>query len=207
MISGITGILLAGGKSRRMGEDKRYLLVGDQTLLERSLEILQTVFQRVVIVIAQDSAPLANATCPVVRDLIPDCGSLGGLYTGLKQASTEHVFVVACDMPFLNPLVIRHFVNLKMEADIVMAKLSNGLHPMHAVYGKQCLPPLEEMIATRNLKIQDLVSQPALRVRFVTATDLATLDPTTRSFYNVNTPADLEAVRALTSRSSQPDHR
>jgi molybdenum cofactor guanylyltransferase len=207
MISEVTGVLLAGGKSRRMGEDKRYLLVGEQTLLERSLEILQAVFRQVVIVIAQDSVPLASVTCPVIRDLIPDCGSLAGLYTGLKQASTEHVFVVACDMPFLNPHVIRHFVNLRLQADIVMAKLSNGLHPMHAVYGKQCLPLLEEMIATRHLKIQDLASQSALRVRFVTATDLAALDPTTRSFYNVNTLADLEAARMLTSRSGQPDHR
>jgi molybdopterin-guanine dinucleotide biosynthesis protein A len=145
--------------------------------------------------------------CPVVRDLIPDCGSLGGLYTGLKQASTEHVFVVACDMPFLNPLVIRHFVNLRMQADIVMAKLSNGLHPMHAVYGKPCLPFLEQMIAARNLKIQDLAGQSALRIRFVTATDLASLDPTARSFHNVNTPADLEAARALTTRSEQPGHQ
>lgn len=204
MISEVTGVLLAGGKSRRMGEDKRHLLIGERTLLERSLEILQTVFQQVVIVIAQDSAPLENVACPVVRDLIPDCGSLGGLYTGLNQASTEHVFVVACDMPFLNPLVIRHFVNLRMQADIVMAKLSNGLHPMHAVYGKPCLPFLEQMIATRNLKIQDLVGQSALRIRFVTAGDLASLDPTARSFHNVNTPADLEAARSFTARPDQP---
>jgi molybdenum cofactor guanylyltransferase len=207
MISEVTGVLLAGGKSRRMGEDKRYLLVGEETLLERSCSVLQTVFREVVIVIAQDSPPLDRMACPVIRDLIPDCGGLGGLYTGLKQASTKHVFVVACDMPFLNPVVIRHFVTLSLQTDIVMAKLSNGLHPMHAVYGKQCLPLLEQMIAARNLKIQDLASQPALRVRFVTATDLAARDPTARSFYNVNTPADLEAARALMSRSAQPDHR
>ena len=207
MISEVTGILLAGGKSRRMGEDKRYLLVGEQTLLGRSLAVLQTVFREVVIVIAQDSAPLDRLACQVLRDLIPDCGGLGGLYTGLKQAPTEHVFVVACDMPFLSPPVIGHFLKLRTEVDIVMAKLSNGLHPMHAVYGKQCLPLLEQMIAARNLKIQDLVGQSALRVRLVTNSELAALDPTTRSFYNVNTPADLEAARALTSQSSQPDHR
>lgn len=206
MISEVTGVLLAGGKSRRMGKDKRYLLVGERTLLERSLEILQTVFRQVVVVIAQDSASLERVASPVVRDLIPDCGSLGGLYTGLKQASTEHVFVVACDMPFLNPLVIRHFVNLRLQADIVMAKLSNGLHPMHAVYGKACLPLLEQMIEVRNLKIQDLASQAALRVHFVTATDLAAIDPTARSFHNVNTPADLEAARAFTVQPSQPRH-
>ncbi len=206
MISEVTGVLLAGGKSRRMGEDKRYLLVGEQTLLERSLAVLQAVFRKVVVVIAQDSAQLENVTCPVARDLIPDCGSLGGLYTGLKQASTEQVFVVACDMPFLSAPVISHFVALRTQADIVMAKLSNGLHPMHAVYGRPCLPFLEQMIATRNLKIQDLASHSALRVRFVTDKDLAALDPTaSRSFHNVNTPADLEVARAFTVRPRQPD--
>lgn len=207
MIAEVTGVLLAGGKSRRMGEDKRYLLVGERTLLERSLEILEAVFEKVVVVIAQDSAFLESATSPVIRDLIPDGGSLGGLYTGLKQASTEHVFVVACDMPFLNPLVIRHFVKLRMQADIVMAKLSNGLHPMHAVYGKACLPHLERMIAARNLKIQDLANQSGLRIHFVGATELAAIDPTANSFHNVNTPADLEAARAFTVRPGQPGHR
>jgi molybdenum cofactor guanylyltransferase len=207
MISEVTGVLLAGGKSRRMGEDKRYLLVGERTMLERTLEILQAVFEQVMIVIAQDSPSLEGMASPVVRDLIPDCGSLGGLYTGLKQAATEHVFVVACDMPFLNPLVIRYLVNRRMQADMVIAKLSNGLHPMHAVYGKACLPLLEQMIAARNLKIQDLASQTALRVEFVSASDLAAIDPTARSFHNVNTPADLEAARAFTVRSGQPGHQ
>lgn len=206
MISEVTGVLLAGGKSRRMGEDKRYLLVGERTLLERTLGILQTVFEQVVIVIAQDSPSLKDVASPVVRDLIPDCGSLGGLYTGLKQATTEHVFVVACDMPFLNTLVIRYFVDRRMQSDLIIAKLSNGLHPMHAVYGKACLPLLEQMIAARNLKIQDLASQSALRVEFVSASDLAAIDPTARSFHNVNTPADLEAARAFTDRSNQPGH-
>ncbi len=78
----VTGVLLAGGKSRRMGEDKRYLVVGDQTLLERGLVVLRSIFQEVLVVIAQDSPPL-DVDTRVVRDLVPDCGSLGGLYTGL----------------------------------------------------------------------------------------------------------------------------
>ena len=96
---GVTGVLLAGGKSRRMGEDKRYLVVGEQTLLERGLDLLRSIFQEVLVVIAQDSPPL-DVDARVVRDLVPDCGSLGGLYTGLTQATTLYIFVVACDMPF-----------------------------------------------------------------------------------------------------------
>jgi molybdopterin-guanine dinucleotide biosynthesis protein A len=197
----VTGILLAGGKSRRMGEDKRYLVVGEQTLLERGLGVIRSIFQEVLIVIAQDSPPL-DVDAKVVRDLLPDCGSLGGLYTGLMQATTPWVFVVACDMPFLDQAVIDQFTSRRATADIVMAKLDARLHPMHALYGKRCLPALEQMIQARQLKIQEIVSQPSLRVQYVTEAELLTIDPSWRSFQNVNTPSDLEAARSLLDRVS-----
>jgi len=196
----VTGILLAGGKSRRMGEDKRHLLVGEQTLLERGLAVLHSIFQEVLVVIAQDSPPLLGMDVRVVRDLVPDCGSLGGLYTGLIQATAPCIFVVACDMPFLNQGVIAQFTSRRGTADIVMAKLADRLHPMHALYGKQCLPVMEQMIQARKLKIQELVSQPSLRVQYVTETDLSSIDPSGRSFYNVNTLEDLGAARSLLTR-------
>jgi molybdopterin-guanine dinucleotide biosynthesis protein A len=202
----VTGVLLAGGKSRRMGEDKRYLVVGDQTLLERGLAVLRSIFQEVLVVIARDSPPL-SVDARVVRDLVPDCGSLGGLYTGLTQATTPSIFVVACDMPFLDRAVIAQFTRRRAAADIVMAKLAARLHPMHALYGKRCLPVVEQMIRARQLKIQEMVSQASLRVGYVTEADLLVIDPSWRSFQNVNTPADLEAARSLLARvppSGQP---
>jgi molybdopterin-guanine dinucleotide biosynthesis protein A len=196
----VTGILLAGGKSRRMGEDKRHLVVGEQTLLERGLAVLRSTFQDVLVVIAQDSPPL-GVDARVVRDLVPDCGSLGGLYSGLMQATTPWVFVVACDMPFLDQAVIAQFTSRRTTADIVMAKLDARLQPMHALYGKQCLPVLEQMVRARQLKIQEMVSQSSLRVCYVTEADLLSIDPSGRSFYNVNTLADLEAARSLLARA------
>jgi len=200
----VTGVLLAGGKSRRMGEDKRHLVVGEQTLLERGLAVLQSTFREVLVVIAQDSPPL-GVDARVVRDLVPDCGSLGGLYTGLMQATTPYIFVVACDMPFLNQPVIAQFTSRTVIADIVMAKLDGRLHPMHALYSKRCVPALEEMIRARQLKIQEIVSELSLRVRYVTEADLLTIDPSGRSFYNVNTMADLEAARSLLARIPSSD--
>ena len=195
----VTGVLLAGGKSRRMGEDKRHLVVGEQTLLERGLAVLQSIFCEVLVVIAQDSPPLKVAA-RVVRDLVPDCGSLGGLYTGLTQATAPYIFVVACDMPFLNQTVITQFTSRRGTADIVMARLADRLHPMHALYGKRCVPALEEMIRARQFKIQEVVSHSFLRVHYVTEADLLTIDPSGHSFYNVNTMADLEAARSLLAR-------
>ena len=202
----VTGVLLAGGKSRRMGEDKRYLVVGGQTLLERGLAVLRSIFQEVLIVIAQDSLPL-GVDARVVRDLVPDCGGLGGLYTGLTQATTPCIFVVACYMPFLDQAVIAQFTSRRATADIVMAKLAARLHPMHALYGKGCLPAMEQMILARQLKIQEMVSHASLRVRYVTEADLLTIDPSWRSFHNVNTQADLKVARSLLARvppSGQP---
>jgi len=199
----VTGVLLAGGKSRRMGEDKRYLVVGEQTLLERGLGVLRSMFHEVLVVIAQDSAPL-DIDARVVRDLVPDCGSLGGIYTGLTQATSPYIFAVACDMPFLDQAVIAQFTSRRATSDIVMAKLAARLHPMHALYGKRCLPILEQMIQARHLKIQELVSHASLRVEYVTETDLLTIDPSGRSFHNVNTPADLEAARSLLARDPPP---
>ncbi|NGZ09213.1 MAG: molybdenum cofactor guanylyltransferase [Nitrospira sp. LK70] len=196
MISDVTGVLLAGGKSRRMGEDKRFALVGQRTLFERSCAVLCELFEQVCVVIAQDS-PSLEAAVPVVRDLIPDCGSLGGLYTGLRLAKTQHVFLAACDMPFLNPDVIRYLVHLKDQADIVISRWASRLQPTHAVYGRGCLPVLEDMMKLHNRKIQSIIDHPALRVRVIPETEIRQIDHDGCSMFNINTPADLERARAV----------
>ncbi|MBM4138434.1 MAG: molybdenum cofactor guanylyltransferase [Nitrospira sp.] len=196
MISDVTGILLAGGKSRRMGEDKRFLLVGGQPLYARSLAILRSIFQEVRIVIAQDS-PALSADVPVSRDHVPNCGTLGGIYTALKESETAHIFVVACDMPYLNSDVICYLVSLKNQADAVIVRLSQGVQPTHAVYSRQYLPVFEEMIQSGRLKVQDCLSHSSIKVRLVEFEELREIDPNGHSFLNVNTPADLEIVRSL----------
>lgn len=202
MITDVTGIVLAGGKSRRMGEDKRFLIVGRQTLYERSLSVLRAVFQGVRIVIAQDSSPLLSDV-PVLRDLVPNCGTLGGIYTGLKEAKTEYIFAVACDMPFLNPAVIRYLVSLKVSADMVIVRIGHGLQPTHAVYSRRCLPVFEEMVHSGRLKVQDILGHPSLKVRLVEHNELREIDPEGRSFLNVNTPADLEMVERLLNHPTE----
>lgn len=186
-----------------MGEDKRFLLIGEQTLFERTLAVLRSIFQTVCVVIAQDSPPL-EAEVPVVRDLVASCGSLGGLYTGLKQAHTEYVFVVACDMPFLNPTLVRYMVSLKDKADIVMVRLEQGLQPTHALYSRRCLPVIEGMLHVRQLKIQHLAAHPSLHARLVAESELRKIDHEGLSFLNVNTPADLDAVRMRHARGTDP---
>ena len=196
MISDVTGVLLAGGKSRRMGADKRFLTVGEQTLLERSCNILSRIFERVCIVIAQDSQPLETPV-PVLRDLIPSCGSLGGMYTGLHQAATPYVFLSACDMPFIHADLIRYMVDAKAEVDIVLGYWNGRPQPTHAVYSRNCLSVVEALVRSGDLKLQKLLATPALRVRLITEDEIRKIDPDGRSFLNVNTPSDLERARSL----------
>ncbi len=196
MISDVTGVLLAGGKSRRMGADKRFLAVGEHTLLERSGNILSRIFEHVSIVIAQDSQPLKSHV-PVLRDLIPLCGSLGGMYTGLHLATTPYVFLSACDMPFIHEDLIRYMVDAKDEVDIVLGYWNGRPQPTHAVYSRNCLSVVEELIRNGDLKLQRLLAAPTLRVRLITEDEIRKIDPDGRSFLNVNTPSDLELARSL----------
>lgn len=196
MISDVTGVLLAGGKSRRMGTDKRFLTVGERPLLERSCNVLSRIFERVCIVIAQDSPPL-EAQIPVLRDLIPSSGSLGGMYTGLQQASTPYIFLAACDMPFIHEGLVQYMVGQKDDVDIVLAYWNGRPQPAHAVYNRNCQSVVEELIRSGDLKLQRLLATPTLRVRLVTEDEIREVDPDGRSFLNVNTPSDLVRARAL----------
>ena len=187
-----------------MGQDKRFLTIGERTLFERSLAVIVSVFQEVFVVIAQDSASL-QIDVPVLRDLVPNKGSLGGLYTGLTHAGTPYVFVVACDMPFLNPQAVRAMVDLRGQADIVMAKRADGFQPMHALYSRRCLPAMEQMLARGELKVQQLVTNPSFRVKLVAEEEVRKMDPTGQSFLNVNTPADLETAQTWYARRKERD--
>jgi len=193
----MTGVLLAGGKSRRMGRDKRFLELEGRTLLERALSVLESLFSEVIVVVAEPVLRLSGLRHQVVTDLVPNCATLGGLYTGLSSAAQGRIFAAACDMPFLNQSVIKWMAKLDRNADVVMAQLANGLQPMHAVYSKACLPHLERMLNARNLKVQELSQTPGLSVRLVSEDELREADPQFLSFLNINTVADLEFARKL----------
>ena len=203
----MTGVLLAGGKSRRMGQDKRFLELEGRTLLERALSILETLFPEVIVVVAEPAPQLTGLRHRVVTDLIPNCAALGGLYTGLSYAGQPRVFAAGCDMPFLDPAVIKWMIGLDQPSEIVMAQLTSGLQPMHAIYSKACLPHLERMAVAQNLKVQDLCQASGLSIRLVSEDEIREVDPQFLSFLNVNTPADLEFARKLLAGRRTHDGR
>jgi len=199
----VTGILLAGGKSRRMGFDKRFLKLGGDTLVRRALSVYERLFTEILIVVAEPVPELADMGHQVVTDLIPNCAALGGLYTGLSLAHGPRIFAAACDMPFLNPALIGHL--LEFCDDVVMPKLATGLQPMHTVYSKACLPYFERMMANHNLSIQAVLGHNELRAQLVAEEVLRTFDPQLLSFLNLNTPEDADLARQLMEQSGHQE--
>ncbi len=191
---------MAGGKSRRMGQDKRFLTLGGRTLLERTFAVLDSLFPEVLVVVSEPLPDHLASGHPVVMDLIPGCATLGGLYSGLYSSTHDRIFAVGCDMPFLSKAVIERLAELDRRADVVMPRLSTGLQPMHAIYSKACLAPLKRMAAAGELRVQDLCQEKALSVRMVDEDELRSVDPNLLSFFNINTPADLEMALKLVAR-------
>lgn len=190
----VTGVMLAGGKSRRMGADKAYLEVDGVPLLERAAQVFRRVFSSNMIV-ANDPSLYRELEFPVHTDVYPNRGSLVGIYTGLMKAETPYIFCASCDMPFLNEGLIRYLVELREGFDLVLPFSDHGREPLHAVYGKPCLGPMEKLIAEDRMAIMGIFSE--VRTRRVNPEEVAKLDPQYLSFMNCNTPEDLEAATTL----------
>jgi molybdopterin-guanine dinucleotide biosynthesis protein A len=199
-IDNATALVLAGGRSIRMGKDKRFIQVGGHTLFDRVLDSLEPLFEEVIISVAVESDRLPTRGHRVVPDTMPNCATLGGVYSGLSVSDRDWVFAVACDMPFVNPSVIRTLADARDDADFVIAKLKSRLQPMHAFYRKTCLPVLAKMAQGGDLRLQGLVSIPALHGHVLTDMEVIQSSEEELSFLNVNTPADLALARRLLQR-------
>ena len=192
--SDTTGVILAGGKSRRMGRDKALLELGGKTLIDRVLERFVPLFPE-LIVVTNDIPRLAPPGATVVSDLLPGAGALGGLYTGLVYASFPRIFICACDMPFVSPAAIEYLLHQADRYDVVLPVFPDGPHPLHAVYGKRCKRPIATRLAAGSLRIIDFF--PEVRVLEVTRDSLEGVDPELRSVWNLNTPEDLREAEAI----------
>jgi molybdopterin-guanine dinucleotide biosynthesis protein A len=187
-----SGAILAGGRARRFGgRDKGSLVVEGQSILERQLAVLKALTDDILIVGA------ADAPCPArpVADLVPGCGPLGGLHTALDRARGDATIVIACDMPYLSAPLLEHLLMLTEDADAVVPRTARGYHPLCAAYTRACLAPATARLMEGRLKMVDLFD--AVRVRVVTAEEIAAFGDGNRLLTNVNTPADYVGLEAL----------
>jgi molybdopterin-guanine dinucleotide biosynthesis protein A len=191
----VTGVVQAGGKSMRMGGAPKALVeLGGRRLIERVVAVVREVVDD-VLVVTNTPDLYRFLELPMVADVFPDHGSLGGIYSGLSAAAGDAVFTVACDMPFLRASVARLVVERAGEADVVIPRVGEQLETMHAVYGKACLPHMEARLRAGRFKIVGFFD--AVRVLEVSEAEVARhADPAT-VFMNVNTPEELARARAL----------
>lgn len=197
MAEPVTGIILAGGNSRRMGRDKAFLPWGQTTLIEHLLERLRPVTDELVVAV-KDARRFRHLKAMVVEDCVPDAHALGGLYTGLKAATNERCFVCACDAPFLNPRLIRFLVEQADGYELVIPKTAQGLQPLHALYATSALLAIEEQLREQRWDLQALV--PQVHAKVIEPEVIMQDDPEELSFFNINTPEDYAKACGLQQR-------
>jgi len=196
-----TSIVLAGGRGSRLGKEKHAEEVAGESLIERTIGSLSLLSTEILIVISnrQSKSTFSSyAEAKTVVDLYPGKGPLVGIYTGLVHSSNFYNLAVACDMPFLNLDLLRYMIDLSSGFDVVMPRTGNYKEPLHAVYTKNCLPSMKNLIERGSLKISELLD--SVSVRYVEISEIDRFDPEHLSFFNVNTTADLEKARLLASR-------
>jgi molybdopterin-guanine dinucleotide biosynthesis protein A len=191
----VTGVIQAGGKSTRMGGQPKALLeLGGRRIIERVLDAIAPVVDD-VLVVTNTPELYAFLRLPMVADVYPDHGSLGGIFSGLTAATGDAAFTVACDMPFLHRDVARLVVARAGEGDVVVPRVGQQMETMHAVYGKACLGPIEARLTAGRLKIVGFFD--SVRVVEIDEADVARHRAPDVVFMNVNTPEELARARAL----------
>ena len=195
----VTGVILAGGKSRRMGANKALMQLGEDSLIGHIIRRMRLVTDELLL-ITNSPTEYAHLDLPMYADIIPNTGALGGIYTGLTSASHDAVICVACDSPFLEPKLLTYLVSVLGEYDAVMPYTSNHndtqiiLQTLCGVYSKRCLPIIASMLQASELRVHAL--QEWARVQSVSPEVWQKLDPEGMSFFNINTPADFDLANS-----------
>ena len=195
----ISCIVLAGGEGLRLGRDKTLETFGNTSLLERAVFNLSLFDSDIIIVTATKQVlpqSIDYSKLRVVADIYPGKGALGGVYTGLVASESLYNLVVASDMPFLNQALLRYMIPLADGFDLVLPRLGNNMiEPLHAVYSKNCLAAIKNLLEQDKMRFADLL--PLVKVRYVEAEEINRFDPRHLSFFNINTQANLAMAREL----------
>lgn len=188
----LTVAIMAGGKSSRMGTDKSFVLFQGRPMIEVVREQVQGLGSKTILITNKPDA-YAHLGLPMFSDVYPDHGPLGGIYTAIYHAAHPHTLIVACDMPWLSRDLLQYMITLRETADVIVPRWQKFPEPMHAIYSKQCLPPIKAKLKAKQLKITSFYGQ--VDVRFVEREEIKQFDENGRSFANVNTPTDLQEAQ------------
>lgn len=199
-LAGITGVILAGGHSSRMGSNKALLPYKGGLFIEAIHRQLSALFPEVLL-ITNTPEQYDFLPCKKFGDIYRDMGALAGLHSGLHHSSTEHVFAVACDMPWLNDTLIRHLASRRHKGDLVIPEGEMGLEPLHAIYSKECLTHMEASLQSNRRRIISFFEN--VRPEIVPRAQVNSLDPGYLSFSNINTQDDYFALRGAEQNETE----
>ncbi len=191
----ITGVILAGGSSKRYGQNKAFLEIGGIRLIDRITEEMKNIFERVILV-TNEKKGYEYLGIPVMEDIIKELGPIGGIYTGLMNLSDQAGFFVACDMPFINKQLVRYMVDIQDNHSAVVPLVANDeIEPLHAIYAQSCLGPIRDLIDSKRYQVRLCYDQ--IPVRYVKEGEIRTFGSPTRAFLNINTPDEFSKTQAL----------
>ena len=195
----MTAIILVKGKSKRIGEDKAFLKINENCLIELVIKKLQVVFTDILIVSPNPSF-YNFLGVRAIKDIIFKKGPLGAIYTGLSFAEDEYSFVCGCDMPFLNSNLLVVMKKMAKNWDILVPVINGFLEPLHSIYSKNCLKAIKRHLDRDDLKVKSFFSE--VRCRYLSEKIVRRYDPQLLTFFNLNTPKMLYCLKGLTR--SQP---
>ena len=201
-----TGIILAGGESKRLNSvEKANLLVGDKRIIERMMTVYEKLFSEIILVSNHPTAYL-EWDALVVKDIYTKRSSLTGIHSGLFYTKTDYAFIAACDTPFLKMELVKTIIeHISSGTDVVIPRTDVGIEPLCAVYSRRCLQPVQSALNQNNLKIRSFFSK--IKVKEIPEAVLRKIDPGLVSFFNINTPKDLEqANRMIKENGNQTTH-
>jgi molybdopterin-guanine dinucleotide biosynthesis protein A len=193
----VTLVIQAGGKSSRMGLNKALLPFQGELLIARVYRRLASLVNEVLITVNQTTG-FEFLGLPLITDVYPGKGTLGGLFTGLQAARGPLIAVVGCDMPFVNPILLHAELDLldRTEADAVIPFSDTGLEPLHAVYRREtCLPAIYKSLMANQLRLVSWL--PDVKVQEMPLDEVKVYDPELHAFFNLNTPDDFKQAEAM----------
>lgn len=198
MASPVSVAILAGGKSSRMGTDKSFVRVLSRPLIEDILAQVDGLGAETIL-IANQLESYAYLGLPVFTDVLPETGALGGIYSALYHSTQPHTLCLACDMPFVVRPLLDYLLALIPEGDVIVPRLrvegAAEAEPFRAVYARNCLGPIRAALEAGRRRVISFF--PDVRVRYVDEPEINRFDPQHLSFFNINTPEDLERARQL----------
>lgn len=204
----ISGLVVAGGRSARLGTDKRALHLGGLTLLERAVALVAALSDDVMIAMPQDGIEekLGRLGTRVVTDPLPDRGPMAGILAGLQHARNQRLLVIPVDMPLLTIAFLRSLVERDPGAAVTVARWRMGLEPLVAVYDRSCAAELAALVGEGTTAIHAFISSTTLRVRIVEEPEIGGYGAPADLFLNINTPGDLtQAQRRLAAPPAPPE--